>query len=419
MANQRRHRRRGHGRPLRHHLFVWFGVVIALSLATSVGLTWLLRDADQSGWSGHFQRLEQFGVGRLAYVWEDAEERTELARAIHEDLGVAVRLVSIDGTVLEARGTCPRAPWRRPVQAADGRPLGRAELCLPHGGGGHLALLTVGIFGVLLWWGAGLLARRLTRPLEALTAVARDLGEGHLTRRARFVSARGEVGELARAVNEMADRIEAQLADQRALLATVSHELRTPLGHMRILAETAQERGDATPALAEILEELAEMDALVGNLLASSRLDFGRVDRRATDPVALARRALERAGLDGSADGDLVVADDAPAEVDVDPTLIARALANLVDNAVRHGGGVAQLVVRHSDGRTVFEIHDRGEGFDPALREQLFAPFEGAGSEHAALGLGLALVRRIAEAHCGRAFARNVDGGGACFGLEV
>jgi two-component system, OmpR family, sensor kinase len=167
------------------------------------------------------------------------------------------------------------------------------------------------------------------------------------------------------------------------------------------------------------------VDSLVGQLLASSRLEFDTIERRGLDARALATSALERAGLDPA----LVRADLADTAIAGDPTLLARALANLIENAQTHGGGVTALVITtppdSGSERLAFEVHDHGPGFADTEPARVFDPFyrgkpTHAAAEHAALGLGLALVRRIARAHGGDAWARNREApGGACVGFSL
>jgi signal transduction histidine kinase len=138
----------------------------------------------------------------------------------------------------------------------------------------------------------------------------------------------------------------------------------------------------------------------------------------------VARRALERAGEDA---GKLALPA-VPLPFVADPTLIARALANLIDNARKHGGGLAGIAVRgapaagEGNGTVVFEVTDRGPGFAPGDETRVFDRFyrgNGDAGHHGSLGLGLALVRRIAVAHGGRADAANRSDGGARVTLEL
>jgi two-component system, OmpR family, sensor kinase len=286
--------------------------------------------------------------------------------------------------------------------------------------------------GVVLWVASGAIAWRLIRPLLQVIRVARDIGDGKLKSRLELGRHGGELGVLSDSINDMASRIERQLADQRELLAAVSHEIRTPLGHMRILLETAREGGTEPALVAEMEREVLEVDRLVGQLLAGSRLDFGAMDRREMDAGELAALALERAGVDHDR---LDVAVEG-ARVVGDPTLLARALANLIDNAQGHGGGLTCLRVRTgSNGKPiasaagapdttapeiVFEVEDSGPGFTASEIDHAFDSFyRGERRGHGSLGLGLALVKRIAGAHQGRVWVENRESGGARLAISV
>ncbi len=171
----------------------------------------------------------------------------------------------------------------------------------------------------------------------------------------------------------MAARIERQLADQRELLAAVSHELRTPLARIRLLTEMAREgNGPSACVLDDLDREVMEIDALVGDLLASSRLDFAALTVTRLDPAEAAIRALERAGLDPT----LLEVDEGTPAFQADATLLARALANLLENARAHAGGAERLRVRPGGQRSVaFEVEDRGPGFADGEETRIFEPF--------------------------------------------
>jgi len=272
----------------------------------------------------------------------------------------------------------------------------------------------------VLWMASGAIAYRLTRPLMMVIDAAQRIGDGDLTTRIPVTRHRGELVMLAESINEMAARIEKQLSDQRALLAAVSHELRTPLGHVRVLVETARDApGGATPAVLDELErEVMELDRLVDRLLASSRLDFATIERLDADVGALAVGAVEKAGVPPErlgVEGDCTAA--------VEPTLVRRAIANLLENAETHGGGAVAVRVERRDDVVAVEVDDAGPGVPAADRARMFAPFErraGAiDTRTGGLGLGLALVARIAKAHRGRAWIEERPGGGARAGFSV
>jgi signal transduction histidine kinase len=413
---------------LQRRLFVWFGLTILFTVLAVSAVMGVTGDTE-GGWRREGQRVQAFVSGRFERVWESPAERDDLARAISRDFDLTVVLEGPDHAALVTIGpSCRRSPLRLPVQR-DGQVIGYFGACAPrhaalHGWRVALALL---VTGLVLWAASNKIAGRLSRPMIELARVAHELGSGnfsarvHLPRRHRF----GETEALAVTMNDMAARIERHLAEQRELLAAVSHELRTPLARIRLLTEMARDPGvnPGGPWNAKTLDDLdrevIEMDALVGDLLASSRMDFAALSRRPLDAVEAASRALERAGADPAAlvverEGD----DDGPIPIQADATLLGRALANLIDNAKKHGGGVEALKVKRANGHVAFEVEDHGEGFVAGEEGRIFEPFYRR-SEQGSLGLGLSLVKRIAEAHGGRAYASNRGGGGASVGVEL
>ena len=266
---------------------------------------------------------------------------------------------------------------------------------------------------ILLWIAAGAISWQLMRPFIAVVRAARAIGDGKLSTRIETHHP-GELGALATAINDMAARIEKQVGDQRQLLAVVSHELRTPLGHMRLLLETGRDAGGTDARLIDELEkEVLELDRLVDRLLASSRLEFATFDHRKVDLAAVAVAAVEAAGVPAdrlAVEGDV--------RIEGDATLLRRAIANLLENAHGHGGGAVAIRVMRRGDEVVVEVDDAGEGVPAERREALFEPFARGGGS-GSLGLGLALVRRIAQAHGGRAWIDDRPGGGARVAFAV
>ena len=395
-------------------------------------------------WKRQLAAAHVFVGRRFEHVWDRADERDELARSMADDLRLDVRLEAADHSLLATfGGTCAHPVMTVPVERS-GDTLGFVDVCADRLHGrprlGGLVPVLAAVF--VLWAISGRLARRLTRPYGELARVAHDIGSGKLS--SRFALSRreahGEAFMLAHAINDMAERIEKQMKDQRELLAGVSHEIRTPLSRIRLLVELCRARdsgGKIEPkakdvgvlparrlevdakTLDEIDREVVEIDALVSELLASSRLDFAALSPHELDAKDVAERTLERLGVAR----DKLRLEPGSTKLTADATLLSRALTNLIENATAHGGGLECLVVRPTPTKIAFEALDRGPGFASGEEQRVFESFyTRAGAEprqKGALGLGLTLVKRIAEAHGGRAFAENREGGGARVGIEL
>ncbi|MBK9002109.1 MAG: HAMP domain-containing histidine kinase [Myxococcales bacterium] len=402
---------------LHRRLFLWFGASIFVTGLVVAAAAHLLLGGADGGWRRTVERGRSFIGNQLAESWDDPARRDALARSVVRDLGMSIVLEDARGELIGAYGEpCPRPDVEAPVRRQE-RLLGNAKLCFAkrERRAGLPFFMLLGLAALSLWGASGMIARRLVRPLGELVRVADEIGRGNLG--ARVVLRRnkvGEIGDLADAINEMASRIERQMADQRELLAGVSHEIRSPLARLRVLSELAREQQGKVGE--DIEREVLEIDSLVGQLLASSRLDFGALERRDLDARELAERCLERAGLSAG------VLDFRAEETALsgDPTLLARALTNLLENAKEHAGGVERLVVEREAGAWVFAVEDGGPGFAEQDLVRAFDKFvRGEKSAGSSLGLGLSLVRRIAEAHGGRAWAENRSAGGARVAFSV
>lgn len=264
------------------------------------------------------------------------------------------------------------------------------------------------------WFVAGAISWRLAKPFDQIARVAESLGKGNLSSRVDLHSVpSGEPRVLGEVLNEMASRLEKQVSEQRALLAMVSHEVRTPLARMRLLLENvaADDAAKRIRAHQALEREIHEMDDLIGQLLATTRIDFNRQERAPIDPIEIAVRALETARVAP----EVLDADDDLGTFLGDPTLVLRALVNLLQNAEAHGRGVKAFQVRLAQGFVVFEVHDAGPGIAPMDLERIFEPFVHGDTkaERRSVGLGLSLVRRIATAHQGTVVAENLTPQGA------
>jgi signal transduction histidine kinase len=262
--------------------------------------------------------------------------------------------------------------------------------------------------------GAWPAVRHLTRRLQALKKGVEQFGAGQLHHRVE-VSGRDEVAAVAASFNLAAERIENLVRSHQSLLANASHELRSPLARMKMAVQMLD---GATPEQGqrlkrEIETNVAELDALVEEVLLASRLDaVQRVDKR--DPVEmLALAAEEGSRVEAAVEG-------APATVAGDERLLRRALRNLLENARRYGGRDIAVVVAASGNQVSVQVCDRGPGVPEAQRERIFEPFyrlPGHAEQTGGVGLGLSLVKQIAERHGGSVRCTGREGGGSCFEL--
>ncbi len=254
------------------------------------------------------------------------------------------------------------------------------------------------------------LARRLTRRLEALAGAVDRFGGGDLAVRAA-AAGRDEVSVLAQSFNRMADRVASLLQAHRRLLANASHELRSPLARVRM----ALELHDSTPReewLEGMRRDCAEIDAQIEEILLASKLETVR-----TTPAA---EAVDLAALLAEECSRLHIAFEVvPAPLHGDARLLRRLIRNLLDNALKYGGGEVEARVSiAADGARLLQVSDRGPGIPEAERERIFEPYyRPAGSREtgSGWGLGLSLVKQIAEHHGGRVECRGRDGGGCVF----
>ena len=405
---------------MQRRMFLWFGATIFLTMIV-VGGVFRMMMREGTPICKEESRVRHFHKVMFERVWNNPDERASLARQWNQEFGATVSLRDPRGHELSrhGQGSCDSPRWVIDLGTPD-EPKGQVAVCTIEEAGASekarnlaLALLAA---ACTVWAISGFIARRVARPLGELTRVAQDLGAGHFNSRVEATDHRGEIGVLGHVLNDMADRIERQMADQRALLAAVSHEIRTPLARMRILVEMARDQAGELSSLDKIDAEVLEIDKLVSELLASSRIDFSALAFNPLDARRVATDALERADVDPT-----VLSFEAPRPIfRGDPTLVSRAVLNLLENARRYGGGVTELHVVERDNCIVFEIHDRGPGLAADEADKIFQPFyRGSQSNGHSVGLGLALVKRIAQAHGGDASATNhPDGRGACVSVS-
>lgn len=401
---------------LHRQLFMWLGITILFTGFVVSAVVSALRP-DASSMQSDVARMERFIGERFQKVWDDPPERHLLAQDIAKTFEVDLTLLDASKKPLDQIGAaCEKPQFTVPIPRGAAR-LGTLQVCIDKRRRvpGITFVLAIAAACLSLWGASGALARKLVRPLSDLIRVTREIGSGNLLSRVRLGRHHmGEVGVLADAVNDMARRIERQLNDQRELLAAVSHEIRSPLARLRVLTELLRGSSADCATLDKVEREIVEVDDLIGKLLASSRLDFGTLNLQTLEPCELVQRAIERAGLEPT-----VYHNEAPeAKIKGDPTLLDRAFGNLFENAQKHAGGVESVQMTKADGKLRLTVNDRGPGFPAQALGRVFDAFyRGDGSS--SLGLGLALVERIARAHGGRAWAENRPDGGASVHFEI
>jgi len=290
---------------------------------------------------------------------------------------------------------------------------------MPRGTG--LAIVLVVLF-IAVAVGAFPVVRRLTRRLEALKRGVEQFGAGELSHRVA-ISGSDEVAAVATSFNVAAARVEALVQAHRSLLANASHELRSPLARMKMavsmLAEATPEQRETLKR--EIDRNVAELDGLVEEVLLASRLDAAEspLQREPVDLLAIAAEEAARVGASVADPGE-------QAYVSGDERLLRRAVRNLLENGQRYGGGEVEVgvAIAGSDAgrRVTVQVSDRGPGVPQAMRERIFEPFfrlPGHAEQAGGVGLGLALVKQIAERHGGSVRCEERAGGGSRFVIEL
>ena len=344
----------------------------------------------------------------------------------HARAGADLALYGADGALIAAAGQPPQSlaaedasgsrwlssyPHAVLLKLPDGRSLS-VRYGASRGAGAW------GLFGVLALVGLAVglaafpVARRLTQRLERLQQSVEALGDGDLAARVT-VQGRDEVARLAQSFNRAAQRIEALVGAQKALLANASHELRSPLARIRMAAEL--QSADADPlAKRELARNIAELDQLIDEILLASRLDAAhRAEEHfeSVDLTGLLAEECARAEVDFDSDGVIAVQGDA--------RLLRRLARNLIENARRYGGAAPiEVTLRRGAEEAILDVADRGPGVAATERERIFEPFyraRGASEQQGSVGLGLALVRQIAARHRARVECLEREGGGSVF----
>ncbi|MCG6121827.1 MAG: HAMP domain-containing histidine kinase [Microvirga sp.] len=419
---------------MRSRLFwkVYLTIIASLVLvvAAGVGLFRLGAGADGFDWSERRQHFVQTYFS--APGGPGSRDRESLAADVSrlaEALRVDIAVYDIDGALAVSAGE-PFPPlidslrrWRGLERGyfpagtlTDGsRVVARFREPID-GGASRNPILPIGGAAIVIGLGAYPLVRSLTRRLERL----RD-GVGQWGNEARLprvpVEGKDEIASLASSFNLAAERIERLIEAHRSLLANASHELRSPLARLRLAVDRQAEQPSAA-LRAEIDRNLAEVDELVDEILLASRLD--RLDApEHREPVDLVGLCAEEAAFADLREGDVAVSGACPL-VQGDERLLRRMIRNLILNAVRHGAPPIDIALSQEAGFAIILVRDHGPGLPAGAEERVFERFfrpKEASEAAGGWGLGLSLVRQIAEKHGGSVRLLR-EGAGECAGAR-
>ena len=297
--------------------------------------------------------------------------------------------------------------------------LGNLATLLLIGGPAALLLASLAAYGA---------TRAALRPVEAMRRRAAEISAAEAEQRLPLSPAQDEIRRLGETLNRMLDRLQAAVERERAFVDDASHELRTPLAAHTTELELALRYGANTDelrgAIASAIDEANRISQLAEDLLVLARSDKGALSIDARPVQVRDLFAAVRGRLDGPAReaGRSVVVDDPDGLViEADSARVEQALANLVENGLRHGNGQVRLWARPTEAGVELHVSDSGPGFPPDFLPHAFERFRRVDTARAegGTGLGLAIVDAIAQAHSGRAAARNAPEGGADVWIEL
>jgi signal transduction histidine kinase len=272
-----------------------------------------------------------------------------------------------------------------------------------------LILLVIIAILISIW-----MARRIAAPIREFAGAAERLG---LDLTAPPLAIRGpwELRATIETVNRMQHRLQRFLEDRTQMLAAISHDLRAPLARLRLRAELVADGEQQR----KMFDDLDSMNAMIESTLAFARDNARQEPRTLVDIGVLVGDVCEDVGDSGER---VAYAGQRGIDVPCRPTLIERAVANLIDNAMKYGEA-ARVKIVHETGRVVIVVDDDGPGIPADEQEKVFAPFyrrEAARNPaKAGVGLGLSIARTVAREHGGDVTLRNRDGGGLSALIEL
>lgn len=422
------------------------GLVVALVVVSTSRETTSLAASERQAVADAAARSAAQAYDR-AGGWAGAD--TAAALRVARDAGGGLTVLNDDGEVVTAAGAGRgEGPGQRGVVGAAktssapvvsrGQRVGSVAFRVP-GSGLSAAerrlrdrLVTIalvgGVVAALLALAAGFtLAHRLTAPLRRLTRAADALEHGDTQARASAAGAPGEIGELARAFDAMAQALDDHTQARTALLAEIAHELRTPLTILRGNCEALVD-GVLEPTadrMASLHDEVLRLEGLVADLetLSASESATLRLDLAPVDVAIVAGDAVSLLASRADAAGVTLRTDLEPAVVPADRDRLAQILDNLLANALKFTppGGTVSVRTATLDGAAVIEVRDTGRGIPSDEIPHVFERhWRGRGSaDVGGRGIGLAVVHELATAHGGSVSVASRPGRGSVFTLSL
>jgi two-component system sensor histidine kinase ChvG len=301
-----------------------------------------------------------------------------------------------------------------------------------------LYVLRLDIFRLFLWSVATavvlslLVSATITIPIRRLSGQARAILDprGRIVRPIIPLRARDEVGDLSRSLEELTARLARHVHRMEAFASDVSHEFKNPLASIRSAAELAlasSDRGERTSLLSMVLEDVSRMERLLTGVREISRIDSGAAEEETAAPVdvrEITARVVDSARRRAAGRRVQFVMEGEPAPVWVPPGRIEQVVENLVDNASSFSppGGTVRVSVTHAGHEVVLQVCDDGPGIPPEHRERIFDrffSFRPGEKKGVHAGLGLSIVKAIAETHGGSVIAKSREPRGAAVEVRL
>lgn len=294
----------------------------------------------------------------------------------------------------------------------------------------YLHLLRIGLSFLFILFGSWWIARSISRPVSVLKSASQRVAEGDLSVRvAQDIGPRkDELGELARAFDHMAEKINELMAAQRQLFSDISHDIRTPLTRQKLAIELARESDDPGPMLDKLETQNLLIEDLLDSLLTLLRLDDIRHEssKHSMDLTESLKTVLQQAELEAASKQITLNSElESDMRIQGQDDLIQRALNNLLVNAIKYSpeGGVIDIKGHRGERKISVEILDQGPGIPEEQLTKVLEPFyrtdASRNSQNGGYGLGLSIANKIVQQHQGEFLLKNRAEGGLSVNITL